>query len=152
VNASHPRSEPNYQQTSLRLDKDTYDMLVAAAKAHGLTIAEEMRRRLFTSLTSGPPREGDKPTRELIDAVKGMAANLEDWVGPWHEQPGAFRAFGAALLGWLRRYEPKGEPTLTPKAGAEAMFTRRGPTIENVARMLIALNTIPDEPSEEDKD
>jgi hypothetical protein len=149
--ASHPRSEPNYHQTSLRLDNETYELLAAAAKAHGLTIAEEMRRRLFASLTSMPPREGDKPTQRLIDAANGMAASLADWVGPWYSAPGPCEAFAAALVRWLRGEAPKGDPVLHPTPSAREFFGRRPITPGSIAAMLVALHSIPDEPCDEDK-
>jgi hypothetical protein len=134
--ASPPRAD---RQTTIRLPSATYDRLAHAAGLSGSSVGEEIRRRLVASF--GPVRSPrpDEKTRELLDVIEGMAAEVEDSFPPWHEDAGSYRAFVTALVRWLQRYEPKGDTALKPKPGTELLFRRRSPTVQSVATLLIGL-------------
>jgi hypothetical protein len=125
------------RQTTIRLSSGTYDILADTAQLNGRSVGEEMRRRLEASFSSSHSPDVDVKTRELLDVIAAMAADLENSFPAWHADAGSYQAFARALVRWLRRYEPLGDASLKPKSGTELLFHRRGPTLENVVMMLI---------------
>jgi len=125
------------RQTTIRLSSITYDLLADSASEDGRSVGEEIRRRLEASFASSRSADVDAKTRELLNVIAEMAADLEDSFPPWHADAGSYQAFARALVRWLRQYERPGDASLKPKSGTELLFHRRGPTLENVVMMLI---------------
>jgi hypothetical protein len=126
------------RQTTIRLSSNTYDLLADDAELNGRSVGEEMRRRLEASFASSRSPDVDAKTRQLLDVIAVMAQDLEESFPAWHADAGSYQAFARALVRWLRRYEqPPGDASLKPKPGTELLFSRRGPTLENVVMMLI---------------
>lgn len=125
------------RQTTIRLSSNTYDLLADWAGLSGRSVGEEMRRRLEASFASSRSADVDAKTRQLLDAIAVMAADLEESFPAWHADAGSYQAFARALVRWLRRYESPGDASLKPNPGTELLFSRRGPTLENVVMMLI---------------
>jgi hypothetical protein len=126
------------RQTTIRLPSAFYDMLADAADESGISVGEEIRRRLLE--TFGPVSEprADEKTRELLNVTAFMAEELEEFLPPWHQDPGSYLAFVTALTQWLQQYKPEGDVALKPKPNAERLFGRRRPlTIENMTMLLL---------------
>jgi len=88
--------------------------------------------------TFGPVSERlDKKTRELLDVTAVMADEVEEYLPPWHQDPGSYLIFVTALTQWLQQYKPQGDAALKPKPTAERLFGRRPLTIENMTMLLL---------------
>jgi hypothetical protein len=124
------------RQTTIRLPSAYYDALATFADASGTSVGEEIRRRLME--TFGPVSERpDKKTRELLHVTAVMAREVEEYLPPWHQDPGSYLIFVTALTQWLQQYKPEGGPALKPKPIAERLFGRRPLTVENMTMLLL---------------
>jgi hypothetical protein len=89
-------------QTGLRLDSDLLDKLRNTERG----TSDEIRDRLKWTLDLEPL---DKPTKELLEAVARIAAEIELETGTaWHEHAGSHAAFRQAILSRLARNKPEG--------------------------------------------
>jgi hypothetical protein len=125
------------RQTTIRLASSTYDLLTDVADLNGRSVGEEMRRRLEASFASSRSPDVDPKTRELLDVTAVMADEVEEFLPPWHEDPGSYLIFVTALTRWLKQYKPEGDAALKPKPTAERLFGRRPLTIENMTMLLL---------------
>jgi hypothetical protein len=130
-------------RTSLRMERSLHDHVAAEAKSNGRNFSEEVRHRLAASFAGKPGGTDaplDEPTRELLEAIGRMAAELaETGYPPWYEDPFAFRVLAAAILKFMRLSMPKGEPippNPKPESPAAEGFYGRRPTVETVAAAL----------------
>ena len=115
------------RQTTIRLPSAYYDLLADAADLSGTSVGEEIRRRLME--TFGPISEPhiDEKTRELLNLTAVMAQEVEEYLPPWHQDPGSYLVFVTALTEWLQQYKLEGDAALKPKPTAERLFGRRAP-------------------------
>jgi len=111
------------RQTTIRLPSAYYDALATAAEISGTSIGEE--------------RHVDKKTRELLNVTADMAHEVEEYLPPWHQDPGSYLVFVTALTEWLQQYKPEGDAALKPKSTAQRLFGRRPLTIENMTMLLL---------------
>jgi hypothetical protein len=125
------------RQTTIRLPSVYYDALATAAELADTSVGEEIRRRLIETFGPISERHLDKKTRELLDVTAVMAGEVEEFLPPWHEDPGSYLIFVTALTQWLKQYEPEGAAALKPKPTAERLFGRRPLTTENMAMLLL---------------
>ena len=96
-------------QTSLRLPRAMYDALTAAAEEHGVSVGQEIRRRLESSFALGEPE-----TSELASAIAQAAHQIDRAYGRWRADPFAFAVLNAAINTLMAYYRPKGEPVYIP--------------------------------------
>lgn len=81
--------------------------LEAAAARSGVSLGEEVRRRLFQTFAD---ETVDPRTRDLSEAVIGLALDVERETGNlWHQHPAANRALRFAITARLARLKPEGE-------------------------------------------
>jgi len=125
------------RQTTIRLPSSFYDRLAISAELSGSSVGEEIRRRLMDTFGPVSAPHVDKKTRELLDVIADMAAELERYLPPWHEDPGSYLIFVSALTEWLQQYKPEGDTVPKPKPAAERLFGRRPLTIENMTMLLL---------------
>jgi hypothetical protein len=131
-------------RTSLRMERSLHDHVAAAAKSNGRNFSEEVRTRLAASFV-GKPGGTDAPldetTQELLEGIGRMAAEFaESGYPPWYEDPFAFRVLATAIIKFMRRSMPKGEPAPKPKPGSAAAdgFYGKRQTVDGVAAVLAA--------------
>jgi hypothetical protein len=128
-------------RTSLRMERSLHDHVAAAAKSNGRNFSEEVRHRLaasFAGKPGGTDAPVDEPTQELLEGIGRMASELAESYPPWYEGPFAFRVLARAILLFMRRWMPKGEPVPNPKPGsraAEGFYGKRA-TVDGVAAAL----------------
>ena len=127
-------------RTSLRMERSLHDHLVAAAKSNRRNFSEEVRHRLVdsfgTSGVVGAPL--DAPTQDLLYGIGEIAAEVAVSYPRWYEDPFAFRVMARAIVLFMRRWMPKGEPVHNPKPGsraAEGFYGKRA-TVDSVAAGL----------------
>jgi hypothetical protein len=86
--------------------------LEAASKASGVSLGEEVRRRLFRSFSDDTI---DPITRDLARAVIGFAHDVQRETGrSWHEHPASNRTLRNAITARLARLKPEGEAVFMP--------------------------------------
>ena len=125
------------RQTTIRLPSAYYDALATAAEISGTSVGEEIRRRLMETFGPVSERHVDKKTRELLNVTADMAHEVEEYLPPWHQDPGSYLVFVTALTEWLQQYKPEGDAALKPKSTAQRLFGRRPLTIENMTMLLL---------------
>src|SRR6202022_1385200 len=83
-------------QMKFRLANYLHDEIEEAAGRNGWGVSEEIRRRLegtfFHELQAG-----DAETYRLLEAIKGVARNIEPAFGRWHENRFAFEVLRVAV-------------------------------------------------------
>jgi hypothetical protein len=64
-----------------------------------------------------------------------MASELVESYPLWYEDPFAFRVLARAIVLFMRRWLPQGEPISNPKPGSRAAegFYGKRPTVDSVA-------------------
>jgi len=125
------------------MERSLHDHVAAAAKSNGRNFSEEVRHRLAASFAGKPGGVDaplDAPTQDLLEGIGRMAVELGESGYPhWYEDPFAFRVMARAIVLFMRRWMPKGEPVPpTPKTGsraAEGFYGKRA-TVDNVAAGL----------------
>ncbi len=99
-----PPLEKKQRQLAVALPEETRSHLEKAAAASGQSIAEEIRRRIDTTIAS---EAIDPVTRELRDGLLNIAALLRsDFAADWHTSWWAHKAFVAAIIQRLAEYQP----------------------------------------------
>ena len=96
-------------QRKFRLSNYLHDEIEEAAARNGWGVSEEIRRRLegtfFHELQAG-----DEETYRFMEAIKGVARNIEPAFGRWHENRFAFEVLRVAVNVLLDFYRPPGDP------------------------------------------
>ena len=81
--------------------------LDAASEKSGRSVAEEIRARVEASFTRDAVV--DKPTRDLVESIAGMAAEIALECGAaWHTHTGSHEALVQAIISRLDELKPKG--------------------------------------------
>jgi hypothetical protein len=124
------------------MERSLHDHVAAAAKSNGRNFSEEVRQRLAASFAG---RSGvmdaplDEPTQELLEGIGRMASELAKSYPLWYEDPFAFRVLATAIIKFMRRRMPKGEPippNPKPESFAAEEFYGKRPTVESVSAAL----------------
>ena len=129
-------------RTSLRMERSLHDHVAAAAKSNGRNFSEEVRHRLaasFAGKPGGTDAPVDEPTQELLEGIGRMASELAESYPPWYEDPFAFRVLATAIIKFMRRRMPKGEPippNPKPESPAAEGFYGKRVTAESVSAAL----------------
>jgi hypothetical protein len=93
-------------QLKITLPEPIRAKLDAAAEKSGYSLAEEIRSRLERTFAED---ELDQPTRDFLDGVELMPAEIERETGAaWHSHAGAHAVFKQAVLSRLARLKPEG--------------------------------------------
>jgi hypothetical protein len=101
------------QRLKVGLPPELRSQLDAAAAKSGKSVADEIRSRVEWSFSLEPL---DEPTRQLIEGIVGMAADLERECGaPWHSHRGTFAALDLAVVTRLSRLRPEGDAAFGPR-------------------------------------
>jgi hypothetical protein len=97
------------QRFKIALSDELRAQLDTASKKSGESVAEEIRRRIETSFER--EIDLDKPTRDLIEGLARMPAEIERETGAaWHKHAGAYEALVQAILSRLHGLKPKEGP------------------------------------------
>jgi hypothetical protein len=97
------------KQMKVALPDDLRARLDAASEKSGRSVAEEIRARVEASFTRDVV---DKPTRDFLDGVALMPAEIELETGAaWHKHAGAHETLKQAILARLEVLKPKGSTT-----------------------------------------
>jgi hypothetical protein len=118
-----------------RLGAGLQGLIWEAAKGNGWNASEEIRRRLSASFNA-VPRVGDEKTQQLLNAVEGVARNVETPFGAWHENPAAFEAFRVAVNTLLALYKPAGAPVLPSDNEIADLYLGEARSLETAGKML----------------
>ena len=98
------------KQMKVALPDDLRARLDAASEKSGRSVAEEIRARVEQSFTRDAVV--DKPTRDFLEGVALMAAEIELETGAaWHKHAGAHEVFVQAVVSRLDGLKPKGSAT-----------------------------------------
>ena len=94
------------KQLKVALPDDLRARLETASSKSGRSLADEIRVRVEATLAQ---EAVDKPTRDFLEGVAAMPAEIELEVGSaWHKDATAHFVFGEAILNRLERSKPKG--------------------------------------------
>jgi hypothetical protein len=129
--------EHNMQRLKIALPDDLRARLDAASAKSGQSVASEIRHRIEASFAR---EAADRPTRDLIEGVARMAAEIERETGStWHEHAGAFETLEWAIKFRLRELKPKGSTAFGERPHATLPYDdpyQLGPIIEVRLRRL----------------
>jgi hypothetical protein len=100
-----PPLDKKQRQLAIALRPEIRNWVEGAASAAGHSLAEEIRQRLERTFAEDGV---DKPTRELVEAVKWIAeeVNRQSEVESWSVVPRAHEALAAALQTWMNLITP----------------------------------------------
>jgi len=97
-----PRSRdpgaPKDLQLKFRLSRELHGSIADAAERAGLSISQEIRRRLEV------PVADDPETRQLVEAIKLVAG-----AAGWRRSPRSFAIFKMAVNGLINEFRPPGK-------------------------------------------
>jgi hypothetical protein len=105
--------ETSVKQLKISLPEELRAQLDQASAASGVSVAEEIRRRIEASFE----QDGiDPATRELQDYIVRLAVmvRLQTNHLDWFIHPGAHRSFRFGITSRLARLKPEGEPVFGP--------------------------------------
>ena len=114
-------------QFKLLLPRGLQQRLAASAEERGVSVSEEIRRRLDASFVV----EADQHTIQFTEAIKLAAPP------GWHSSPRAFAIFRAAIDVLLRQFQPRGE--LPPEAALTGL-AQEGAMMAGVALGALKLS------------
>src|SRR5262245_20498236 len=121
----------NMQRLKVALPDDLRAQLDAASAKSDRSVAEEIRNRIEASFTR---ETADQPTRDFLEGVAQMAAEIERETGAtWHQHAGAHEAPEWAIKMRLRELKPKGAITFGDRPHATLPYDdphQLGPIIE----------------------
>jgi hypothetical protein len=119
------------QRLKIALPSDLRTRLDAASAKSGQSVAEEIRSRVEASFAR---EAADRPTRDLVEGVALMAAEIERETGAaWHKHAGAHEALEWAIKMRLRELKPKGSIVFGDRPHATLPYDdpyQLGPIIE----------------------
>jgi len=122
-------------QLKFRLSNYLHDEIEEAAGRNGWGVSEEIRRRLegafFQELQAG-----DDETYRLIEAIKGVARNIEPAFGRWHENRFAFEVLRVAVNVLLDFYRPPGDAIRPSDNEISDLYLGETGTPDTAGRML----------------
>jgi hypothetical protein len=97
------------RQLAVALPEEFRSRLEASAAGSGVSLAEEIRRRVRLSFEQDAV---DRPTRDLLAAVRWIAEELDRQAAPvsWQNHPKANEALTEALRTWLEIIKPRRAP------------------------------------------
>jgi hypothetical protein len=95
---SRDPSAPKDLQLKFRLSRELHDGIEDAAKRAGLSISQEIRRRLEV------PVADDPETGQLVEAIKLVAG-----LASWRRSPRAFATFKMAVNALINEFRPHGK-------------------------------------------
>jgi hypothetical protein len=96
------------KQIAVSLGPDLRDFLEIASSASGVSLSEEVRRRLVRTLQEDAR---DQNLRSLIDDIAGVIEILKFKTGTdWHSDAATHAAFRAAILALVGERKPDGFP------------------------------------------
>lgn len=113
-----PPSENPMLHTAVVLPRDLLGRLKRDAERREIGLSAEIRQRLLAYEQDRDLdllKQRDERTKDLIEAVKLLADNLNGDLGmAWHEHPYALGAFKAGVAAFLAPYHPKGDASVRP--------------------------------------
>ena len=131
------------KQMKVALPDDLRARLDAASEKSGRSVAEEIRARVEQSFTRDAV--ADKPTRDFLEGVALMAAEIELETGAnWYKHAGAHETLEWAIKMRLRELKPKGSTAFGARPHATLPYDdpyQLGPIIE------LRLRQMPDFPN-----
>jgi|SRR5262249_45249678 len=125
------------KQLKVSLPDDLRARLDAASAKSGASVAEEIRNRVEASFAR---EAADQPTRDLVEGVAAMAAEIERETGaPWHAHAGSHEVLEWAIKMRLRELKPKGSITFADRPHRTLPYDdpyQLGPIIEVRLRQM----------------
>jgi hypothetical protein len=95
------------RQYKVSLPDELYARLTAAIAKSGRSLSDEIRTRVEQSLDRDVV---DKPTRDFLDRLVPMPAEIERELGvKWHKHAGAWETFLEAIRDELAQKQPQGD-------------------------------------------
>jgi hypothetical protein len=123
------------KQIAVSLGPELRDFLEITSTASGVSLSEEVRRRLMRSFEEDAR---DQNLRSLIDDIAGVVEILKFKTGTdWHSDAATHAAFRSALIALVRERKPEGFPNFSAPHELFGAGVSVGDDPETIGRQVV---------------